>query len=385
MLEAAQQAGAEVLLGQDMERLLVRDEPLASVGGGGEGRKQTRVTGVVTADGAVHPADVVVLAAGTSVQRLAAQAGVHVPLLHKPAVVAVTPPLQRPGRLVHHMLANAKVFVWQRPDGSFMLEDSPCLNGANPTAADAVVHAAAAAPPGTHEDGSEAWGQSLLQRAAELVPELRSCGAHVSRVEVAYRPWPQDGHPVIGAAASCRGLYVAVMHSGMTLAPEGNSGSRHRCLGRSSRWRAAPLEPVGKMPPFRAAAAAATAAGCRHCRAHDNGGPARALVCFHAPLWGNPFLPGPPAGRSLDTDIVDLASVSGLCTVGLAVRCCLAMGEAAGLAPAAVDALLPGFGTALRRVLDQNFAALHNTLQQVQQTQQQMQQQMQQGQQQMQQ
>ncbi|PNH01047.1 LINE-1 reverse transcriptase [Tetrabaena socialis] len=135
--------------------------------------------------------------------------------------------------------------------------------------------------------------------------------------------------------------------------------------------------------------------------------------CFNAPLWGNPFLPGPAPGRSLDTDFADLASAPGLCMVGMAVRCCLAMevillavpaappgrplnpaatarqmmaayhavvlrgilrcepaalplplrsyttarahhrpfvGEAAGLAPAAVDALLPGFGTTLRRV-----------------------------------
>ncbi|PNH05371.1 Hydrogen cyanide synthase subunit HcnC [Tetrabaena socialis] len=227
MLEAAQQAGAEVLLGQDVERLLVRDEPLASVGGG-EGRKQTRATGVVTADGAVHLADVVVLAAGTSVQRLAAQAGVHVPLLHKPAVVAITQPLQRPGRLIHHMLASAKVFVWQRPDGSLMLGDSR-----------------------THEDGSEAWGQSLLQRAAELVPELRSCGARVSRVEVAYRPWPQDGHPVIGASPSCRGLYVAVMHSGMTLAPEVG----RLVAAELAHWDAALGGPVGDAEELREAQA----------------------------------------------------------------------------------------------------------------------------------
>ncbi|PNG99906.1 hypothetical protein TSOC_014301 [Tetrabaena socialis] len=47
--------------------------------------------------------------------------------------------------------------------------------------------------------------------------------------------------------------------------------------------------------------------------------------CFNAPLWGNPFLPGPAPGRSLDTDFADLASVPGLSTVGMAVRCCLAI------------------------------------------------------------
>ncbi|PNH11624.1 hypothetical protein TSOC_001494, partial [Tetrabaena socialis] len=47
--------------------------------------------------------------------------------------------------------------------------------------------------------------------------------------------------------------------------------------------------------------------------------------CFHAPPWGNPFFPGPTSGRSLDTDFADLASIPGLCTVGMAVRCCAAM------------------------------------------------------------
>ena len=34
-----------------------------------------------------------------------------------------------------------------------------------------------------------------------------------------YRPTPSDGFPIIGRAAGVDGLYVAVMHSGITLAP----------------------------------------------------------------------------------------------------------------------------------------------------------------------
>lgn len=44
---------------------------------------------------------------------------------------------------------------------------------------------------GVHEDNSAAWGQSLLQRATELVPELSTAGARVESVQVSYRPWPQ--------------------------------------------------------------------------------------------------------------------------------------------------------------------------------------------------
>ena len=36
---------------------------------------------------------------------------------------------------------------------------------------------------------------------------------------VGYRPTPTDGFPIIGRAEGVDGLYVAVMHSGITLAP----------------------------------------------------------------------------------------------------------------------------------------------------------------------
>ncbi|GLI68451.1 hypothetical protein VaNZ11_012872 [Volvox africanus] len=192
MLSKAKANGADVLLGptHQVMGLLTRTEEHVA-----------RVTGVVTADGTTHPADVVVVAAGAETMPLAALAGVQVPLLHKPAVVAITSPLTGadglPRQLTRHLISTAKVFVWQRPDGSLMLGDTRA-----------------------HEDGSTAWGESLLQRAAELVPELVVAGARVERVEVAYRPWPKDGHPIIGPSSTCRGLYIATMHSGMTLAPE---------------------------------------------------------------------------------------------------------------------------------------------------------------------
>jgi glycine/D-amino acid oxidase-like deaminating enzyme len=36
---------------------------------------------------------------------------------------------------------------------------------------------------------------------------------------VGHRPTPADGFPVIGRPRATEGLYVAVMHSGITLAP----------------------------------------------------------------------------------------------------------------------------------------------------------------------
>ena len=44
-------------------------------------------------------------------------------------------------------------------------------------------------------------------------------GAPVERVTVGYRVLPIDGFPIIGFAVRCPNLYVAAMHSGITLAP----------------------------------------------------------------------------------------------------------------------------------------------------------------------
>ena len=49
---------------------------------------------------------------------------------------------------------------------------------------------------------------------------VRGAGAlELAKVTVGLRPMPQDGMPVVGFAPEVRGLYIATMHSGITLAP----------------------------------------------------------------------------------------------------------------------------------------------------------------------
>ena len=57
----------------------------------------------------------------------------------------------------------------------------------------------------------------IIQDAAELVPELKH--AQVQQVTAGLMPYPADAHPIVGFAKGCSNLYVAVMHSGATLAP----------------------------------------------------------------------------------------------------------------------------------------------------------------------
>jgi glycine/D-amino acid oxidase-like deaminating enzyme len=50
-----------------------------------------------------------------------------------------------------------------------------------------------------------------------VLPGLR--GVAVERVTVGRRVMPADEYPIVGFAANCPNLYIAAMHSGVTLAP----------------------------------------------------------------------------------------------------------------------------------------------------------------------
>jgi glycine/D-amino acid oxidase-like deaminating enzyme len=60
-------------------------------------------------------------------------------------------------------------------------------------------------------------GQQILQSAARYFPRLQR--AKIERVSIGYRVLPADGFPILGFTRSFGNLYVAVTHSGVTLAP----------------------------------------------------------------------------------------------------------------------------------------------------------------------
>jgi glycine/D-amino acid oxidase-like deaminating enzyme len=66
-------------------------------------------------------------------------------------------------------------------------------------------------------DTSHGFGEKLLARAAQYLPEL----AHVDLEEVTlgWRVMPQDEYPILGFADACPNFYIAATHSGVTLAP----------------------------------------------------------------------------------------------------------------------------------------------------------------------
>ena len=153
--------------------------------------------GVRTTCGAFE-ADAIVIAAGVATPHVAAMAGLDVPLKDSPGILAHTKPTDRilgrvvlaPGPHLKQML-DGRIVVGASFDGTSV--------------------------EGSATDTSLERGEQMLDAAAGLVPEIGN--AELDRVTLGWRPLPRDNHPVVGFAPPGSDVYLAVMHSGVTLAP----------------------------------------------------------------------------------------------------------------------------------------------------------------------
>ena len=154
-----------------------------------------RITGVATPQGVIE-ASRVVIAAGTGAAALVEPLGITLPMLPRPGLMLVTRPVpQGPS----HVCVSPDMEFRQRPDGRIVA----------PTAAQ-------------HQSDTADCIEGRVDRVAEAaVDRLRAylpgLDLALERVMLAFRPVPGDELPVIGPAGP-EGLYLAVMHSGVTLA-----------------------------------------------------------------------------------------------------------------------------------------------------------------------
>ena len=161
-----------------------------------------RVGSIQTTAGDID-ADIVVVAAGTATTAVAAMAGVTVLQAESPGVVMCTnpmPPLLQNVPVVYApplQDGRREIHLRQCPDGRLMIGEGDQESLA--------------------EDDSQAHADELLARACQHLPGLT--GATAVPVPVGWRPMPLDGYPVMGFAAESPNLYVALTHSGVTLAP----------------------------------------------------------------------------------------------------------------------------------------------------------------------
>ncbi len=163
---------------------------------------QGRIEAVNTPSGEIS-CDVVVLANGTATTELAATADVHIPQQNSPGVVIRTdsqPPILQNVSILHLPPIDEdrhEIHLRQSADGTFAIGQG--------------------SQESLDRDDSQAHADSLLRRAIHYLPAL--AGARAIPTPVGYRPMPIDGLPVLGFCQTTPNLYIALMHSGVTLAP----------------------------------------------------------------------------------------------------------------------------------------------------------------------
>jgi glycine/D-amino acid oxidase-like deaminating enzyme len=141
----------------------------------------------------------VVLASGVATERLANMAEVSIPLKESHGVLVHTRPQPR---LIDRVVLAPGVHCKQKSDGRVVVGGR--------------IVAGFGTADGETPDPTDT-GHRILREAARMLPGIR--GVAVERVTVGHRVMPVDEYPVIGFSDVCPNLYVAAMHSGVTLAP----------------------------------------------------------------------------------------------------------------------------------------------------------------------
>lgn len=166
---------------------------------------------------------VVVLAAGAESVGVARAVGLDIPTLASPGLLVETEPLPTFTDKVVYLPRGPgpRVFLRQRSDGSVLLGER---------SQEMVAR-----------DLSERHGRALLGQAARFLPVLRA--AHVARVLLAWRSMPGDRLPIVGPVPGLDRLYLAVTHSGVTLAPVLGSLVADEIATGEEAWLLTPFRP----------------------------------------------------------------------------------------------------------------------------------------------
>jgi glycine/D-amino acid oxidase-like deaminating enzyme len=152
-----------------------------------------RLRAIRTTAGDVE-ADVLIVACGTETPRVAAMAGIRIPLKDAPGVLVHTPPQPR---VLERVVLSPIAHMKQKPDGRIVTGSD--FGGTPDT------------------DATREAGQRFLKAASQVLPALEK--SDVEKVTLGWRPLPADDFPVIGFPSNRKDVYITVMHSGVTLSP----------------------------------------------------------------------------------------------------------------------------------------------------------------------
>ncbi len=148
----------------------------------------------IRADSGRCEADEIVIAAGAETATLAATAAFVLPLSAPPGLLVHSKPL---ARLLNGLVMAPEIHLRQTAQGRLVAGSD--FGGGDPG------------------ENAEAIAAGLFDRLREMVRAGEKLA--FDSYSIGYRPTPGDGFPAIGRAAGIAGMYIAVMHSGITLAP----------------------------------------------------------------------------------------------------------------------------------------------------------------------
>lgn len=164
-------------------------------------------TTVRTSEGDWH-ADQLILATGAAHDVPRRLTGIDIPQRTTPGIIAVT----APGPAILGPVVSAPgVHLHQQLDGRLVIGEQA---GAPDSHSDRLRNRPTEFPAASL---SKAHGERLLDLARAYLPSIDQFT--LDQVMIGWRPLPIDGHPVLGTSASNPHHYLAIMHSGVTLAP----------------------------------------------------------------------------------------------------------------------------------------------------------------------
>ena len=202
LIDGAVRLGARTLFGPDVTALH---------------RKNGRIAGVETNLGVIE-AERVVVAAGVGAEMILKSVSFDLPMDNRPGIMLHSKPI---AKVLNHVIWGDRIHLKQQADGRLVIGEV-FSEGRSDLSTDAIV-------------------EQMLADAARHLPEI---DVENSGTTIGLRPIPKDGMPVVGPAGGIEGLYVAVMHSGVTLAPVAGRMAAEEILDGVAFESLAPYRPA---------------------------------------------------------------------------------------------------------------------------------------------
>lgn len=156
-------------------------------------KKDDKVVGIHTSKGFIE-SDVIVLATGTTLPELCKPISIEVPVESSPSIIIR---MKSPKKLIHTLISNSRFEARQLSDTTIIAAEDYL------------------------DDHGENGPEEVGKRAFETLRYDLEEGEHLEleSIKVGMRPMPKDGYPIVGFHDQVKGLYLAVMHSAITLSP----------------------------------------------------------------------------------------------------------------------------------------------------------------------